>query len=278
MIYGEEKVFHMVRSVLPSKSRQKARWNKKRIQKKYRRRLNQHMHLCRKDPEIFDVVIPVKRMEWCVRDRRDADKLAHFEKWAIEITRHLPDPRSRLAFMKGRLPQGLIGNHAVGHLRVYEEFEIDEFRTESRYARRWVIPKEPEKNYPTILYNILCSPGGHRALNKYMVKKHENVRWPTGRSNIAGVMIFEVKGPTRPRLLRGIGDIDTFLVDLKKATKKPTVKVPEYTDREIHPSRYRWLFPKHTFVRETKRTTRTNPHFHPEWEKAMKEFVNSWKG
>jgi len=47
----------------------------------------------------------IRQLVYC---RRAADKLNHFERWAIEVTKHLP-LEDRLGHMRAVLPRGLIG-------------------------------------------------------------------------------------------------------------------------------------------------------------------------
>jgi hypothetical protein len=59
-----------------------------------------------------------------VRWRRGADKLNHFERWAVQVTKPLP-VEDRLGYMRAMLPGGLIGDHALSHLRRLPELNPD---------------------------------------------------------------------------------------------------------------------------------------------------------
>lgn len=139
MIYGEEKVRTMARSILPATNRKDARTTAAAIKRTNRRRTRQALHDWKRhaDPydyegHILDYGEPcggashwdahtIKEAMW---DRRQHDKLSHMVKWAIEYTAHLDDPEDRYMLMKKVLPDNLIGRHALSHLDYLEEFDF----------------------------------------------------------------------------------------------------------------------------------------------------------
>ena len=121
MYYGNEKVRQMARSILPSsrKGAARARWalraakkrNRAEVRVELRKVLRDEDHEADNDVDLL--AYPDAEIRRIVRDRRSADKLAHFEKWAVEVTADIVEPDGRLAKMRGVLPKGLIGDHAV---------------------------------------------------------------------------------------------------------------------------------------------------------------------
>lgn len=57
--------------------------------------------------------------DYIVEDRRGADKLNHFLRWAYETTKDL-DPGDRYVHFKKILPDNLIGHHALSHMRMWD--------------------------------------------------------------------------------------------------------------------------------------------------------------
>ena len=86
MLYGDEKLREMARSILPSCRRKTARAQKRQINRSRRRKVNMEMHRITVDPEVWEDSPDIRgeteksAMCWTVSDRRAADKLEHFEK------------------------------------------------------------------------------------------------------------------------------------------------------------------------------------------------------
>jgi hypothetical protein len=132
-----------------------------------------------------------------VRWRRGADKLNHFERWAVAVTRHLR-PEDRLSHMRALLPGGLIGEHALSHLAWRPEFRVE--------PQRWPpfrpVPDDHDRAALLAFLHDTLRHGGHRDLNAAL----KRARHP---------------GPARPgtgahaaRCLLGHHDVDRFLDDL----------------------------------------------------------------
>ena len=125
--------------------------------------------------------------------RRAADKLNHFERWAIEVTKHLPI-EDRLGHMRAVLPRGLIGDHAMSHLRQRPELNPSHYRhgfvgprtSQVRAARRQA---EHDRLRKLLVAVLEC--GGHGALNRAMKSA--------------------VDEGGRPRTLADLHDLDPFL-------------------------------------------------------------------
>lgn len=112
----------MARSILPSTDRRAMRRalaaTRRSARRRYRRQLaygvgfeDLEMGLDRLDPRDY----PDHLIRQLVRRRRGADKLNHFERWAVQVTGHLPI-ESRLGALRAMLPGGLVGEHAMSHL------------------------------------------------------------------------------------------------------------------------------------------------------------------
>lgn len=129
MIYGKEKTRQMVRSILPSKSRKTAKHRKDCLHRENRRKSALQLATLR-GPATYVVDefedINENLIHWIepkdvggwdtiVSDRRAADKLNHFEFWAYEKTKHLPED-ARFKKMEALVPNNLIGQHAMSHL------------------------------------------------------------------------------------------------------------------------------------------------------------------
>jgi len=129
-----------------------------------------------------------------VRWRRGADKLNHFERWAVQVTKPLP-VEDRLGHMRAMLPGGLIGDHAMSHLRRLPELNPDDSNVYAfRFARsleRNAMRQAEERRRVRSLMTIILGAGGHGALNSALK-----------------AAAFEGE---RPRTLAGIHDVDAFL-------------------------------------------------------------------
>lgn len=140
MIYGDEKIRTMARSILPATNRKSARQTATSIKRKNRRITRQALHDWKSyiDPyeyegHVYDYgddaavndgweAASIKAAMW---ERRRHDKLSHFIHWAISYTSSVTDPEDRYNMMKRCLPDGLVGRHALSHLQFQEEFAFD---------------------------------------------------------------------------------------------------------------------------------------------------------
>lgn len=124
-IYGEEKLLQISRSILPSKQRQNARFEK-RYTARSERRISRQRLKSFEDYDELDFNIPIKRrFSFTVQNRRDADKLSHFERWAEKKANSFGDtPSERICKLRKILPKGLIGEHAISHLRWLNKYNV----------------------------------------------------------------------------------------------------------------------------------------------------------
>jgi hypothetical protein len=123
MLYGPAKRRQMARSILPSRARKAARGDLRLVHRSHRRTVAQKLRAdtstCGVDAdELFDLGAqtryPNHQIRDIVVDRRFADTLNHFERWAVATTCHLPI-QDRLPQLRSWLPAGLTGAHAESH-------------------------------------------------------------------------------------------------------------------------------------------------------------------
>jgi hypothetical protein len=193
-IYGEAKTRNMARSVLPSTRRRGARADLAAAKRKNRRRVRQRLGRAVHQPvsslpphygwedvpatgwsgwdeEAEDYTLeyyPNKRIAYAVRDRRGGDKLGAIQRWAPAVSAHLP-LEDRYAYVAARLPQNLIGWHALTHLAYTDGIAID-----YAHRRRWTVSDaqhqlraqrcEVVRLAAVAFYTELCLEGGQKAL------------------------------------------------------------------------------------------------------------------
>lgn len=197
----------MARSILPSRSRAAAS-ELARVKRASRRRVAQQLralaHLGSDEwddfAERFDVrAYPNRDIRAIVHWRRAADKLNHFERWAIETTKHLP-VEDRLGALAAVLPRGLIGDHALSHLEWRPELNPDRPNYGAEWAasqeRRRVFDGEHWARLRVLVLDMLEARDGHKELN-------------------AAMKGAAVGTPPRYRVLAGYHDVDTFLADVR---------------------------------------------------------------
>ncbi len=171
MIYGDDKVREMARSILPSTSRHATR-TRPMIHRAERQRSKAAVRAMLRDPELWDGGLdePDRRqreISVMVRDRRSRDKLNHFEKWAVERTREMP-VKLRLGHLAGLLPPGVIGEHALSHLENRREL-VSEEQYRLRYAASRYRPKRAfldRGEAAQRLRTLLELPDGQKSLNR----------------------------------------------------------------------------------------------------------------
>lgn len=151
MYYGKDKTRQMVRSILPSTARKGARDAKRTLHKKNRAELAQKLTHLKGDADdvIEEWEYGYDDLEHCwtprympgydviVFDRRGSDKLNHFEHWAERITASM-DPDDRMDYMRSLLPPGMIGDHALSHLRWMDP----QWERQSEWRRNFYNTKE----------------------------------------------------------------------------------------------------------------------------------------
>ena len=163
----------MVRSILPSKWRKTARKKKAAIKRHGRR--NAKKMLRTGDPDEFHLDelkgrdLGYDSMQGTVQERRYADKLAPMMRWAVRITKDMPQ-KERLDHMRSLLPSGVIGEHALEHLRMLEEFKNpDDLSYSWRYgSEREEELRRKELQRRRVLRRLrgFMLNGDHKLLNK----------------------------------------------------------------------------------------------------------------
>ena len=131
MLYGNAKRRQMARSLLPSTARREAARDLARVRRRGRRQLADDLRFLsgpaavvaeRWDDATFDGrAWPQREIKEAVWDRRAYDKVGPFERWAVAVTAHL-EPPDRLDAMRGLVPPGLMGRHALSHIDFLDHF------------------------------------------------------------------------------------------------------------------------------------------------------------
>ena len=109
----EEKLRDMIRSILPSKARVRARRAKAAQNRMVRRRVRMTLHADDAEETKADLYEEAYQST-NVWDRRGADKLNHFMRWCRSWTRGMTE-RQALDAVRAVLPRNLIGDHAYAH-------------------------------------------------------------------------------------------------------------------------------------------------------------------
>jgi hypothetical protein len=212
MVYGEEKIRDMARSLLPSTRRKRARNTRGLLHRASRRTARLELTRLERDPEAFeDLPGPDggRSQEICymVQDRRSADKVNPFVRWATATTRELPR-ESRLSHIQGLLPKGVIGEHALSHLKRAKAFRDPR---KDHWRRAW-LSRSPQIEWmdrgeqAELLRAVLAAPGGHRAFNRWLWAHHAASSNPWYQ-------------PELPRPLRGFHDVLSFLDEVGAYTR-----------------------------------------------------------
>ncbi len=238
MVYGDEKAREMARSLLPSKNREPARKSRAVMHRAERRRSRMEAAQLARDPEASEDLALLDdgtagEMRGLVAWRRAGDKLGPFIRWACATTRELPR-MSRLSHIRSRVPRGVIGDHALGHLAWRKEFEhpneaaVAEARRLA-WIRRRRDPRMDRGELAELLRALLQAPDGHRAFNRWLQRSHPVPRYQEKTHRRActckpGCPLEEVVHvpvePIRARMLLGAHDVLPFLDALWGAPKQ----------------------------------------------------------
>ncbi|MDP3500028.1 MAG: hypothetical protein Q8S33_06840 [Myxococcales bacterium] len=143
-----------------------------------------------------DSTIEVRAVVW---RRRSSDKVNPFIRWATQTTKHLPKP-SRLHHLRGVLPKGLIGDHALSHLERHAPFDLRPRIPWKR--RRRLLDRGHVAN---VLREVLEVRGGHALVNDVLSRQaivDERSQQPLSRGSV--------------RRLLGIHDVLPFLEELER--------------------------------------------------------------
>ncbi len=255
----------MARSLLPSTWRKGARQERAIHHRIARRRTHEELTQLARDPEGLDGLdltevdaeeaVSVRAL---VFHRRRADKVNPFIRWATAVTKELPQ-ESRLSFVRGCLPRGVIGEHAVEHLKWSPVFE-DPREREWRLAR-WGVRRPgswlDRGEYAELLREVLRA-GGHGLFNRWMRARHiahaEKRPFP-GKDPVDWSRFAERKvrlrpGALEPRLLLGMHDVLPFLDRVGRWAPRHR-DVPVYAPHMTNPE---WLLAMDEFVRAFKQS------------------------
>lgn len=209
MAYGEEKARDMARSLLPSRWRKGARKERALIHRGSRREPKAALARLAHEPEgwetrPFPKDTTRRELRWVVSHRRGADKVNPFIRWATAVTRELPR-ESRLSHIRGQVPRGVIGEHALVHLKHTEAFE-DPVERDWRQAWWWRIRSKrsgmDRGEQAQLLRQVLQVPEGHRTFNRWL-RYHPNATYVRKGNKVIGTR--EV------RTLLGVHDVLPFL-------------------------------------------------------------------
>lgn len=125
---NKDKTRDMIRSILPSTARRRARFTKAMLNRQVRHGVRTDLHVEDLDTDLRRTPY-FRSMLW---DRRGADKLNHFMRWCREITAGM-STQEALDYVRALLPANLIGDHAYGH---WEHYRKNLDRPRRRYRTR----------------------------------------------------------------------------------------------------------------------------------------------
>ena len=229
MIYGEEKVRQMVRSILPSTGAKKARENKAALNRKLRRNTRQSLKQIRSEEDWEEDTTDYwddgqQERYMIVNIRRGADKVSHFQKWAEHRAADIPDGEKMdhiKSIIKGR---GVIIDRAYTHLKWFDGFTKD---TCLYRGRQWGYYRQSQKDEMTdamireTLQQILEDSWAHKRLNNILKFNAVTVTWYKYDTYISyyrpdGSPVYkdgyrEVYKRGEPTLLLGTHNVEEFL-------------------------------------------------------------------
>lgn len=234
MSFGEEKAREMARSLLPSRWRKGARKERALIHRRSRREPKAALARLEHEPEGWDERpfpkdTSQRKLGGVVCHRRGADKVNPFIRWATAVTRELPQ-ESRLSHVRGQVPRGVIGEHALEHLKRTEAFE-DPVERQRRQAWWWRVRLKTSwlerGEQAQLLRQVLQVPEGHRTFNRWL-RYHPNATYYRWGNKV--VWAKEV------RTLLGVHDVLPFLDTVGRMTRDRRGRqwwVPAEAHREL---------------------------------------------
>lgn len=260
MLYGDDKPLEMARSILPSTARRMAREDKRYVHSRRRQAVRDELHFYegQRVEDVVEVepeeVAPPKvgrrrsKAESDVMynrfERRAADKLAHFERWAQRITEGVP-VEEQMDYMRRLLPDnGIIGAHAMSHLRSVigpDAWRGDRFHEEfKRQRKRKASLHQSIRDRTRNALMKILQTGQHKAFNDringqvIIGYKHERVAPDPGDWRPYRYVRTPVYGrASRP--FYGQHDIDDFIAQLDKGAGDILTILEEMTDYRILP-------------------------------------------
>lgn len=237
MIHSDEKVRQMARSLLPSKIRETARWRRASVHRAARGEVRRELAAWLRDRNLEEDEPPCAPWEdieirQAVNHRRAGDKVNPFIRWATARTSHLPRA-ARRSHVRGLLSQGVIGEHALGHLERTPAFEtpmlvLERERLQQLQARRDRGTRMERGELAQLLRALLLEPDGHRTFNRFLRERHTWASAPRNRE----AWPREGLPPHRPLL--GTHDVLPFLDTLKRHRWGNDVRVWGTLDPPAH--------------------------------------------
>lgn len=199
----------MARSLLPSRWRS-AGQAKALAKRAHRREVGRLLAELEADPGAWEDEAGVwatsdREVRAVVERRRGSDKLNPFIRWATATTRGLPK-EARLAHLRGVLPKGLIGKHALTHLERLEPFDV---RPRRRWRRRSRLLDRGQ--VVRVLRRLVEEPGGHALVNE-VVARHAVVDErgePVARGVVRRLLGVHEVGA----FVDGLGRVERYVVD-----------------------------------------------------------------
>lgn len=156
----QNKIRNMIRSILPSKARVSARKNKKFAHREHRRAIREALfqyNLEEADDDsgtthqmkTADLTL-TRKTSYNRSDRREADKVNHFVRWAKNKTQHLSDARSKYYYFVELIggKEGVIKEHAVSHFISPSDFAYEALHGELFWlnGRKFYYLEEPQRS------------------------------------------------------------------------------------------------------------------------------------
>lgn len=183
-----EKLLEMIRSILPSKSRDSARFFKAHERRVVRRGVRQALHTEDAEETAVDFTVDADQ-SGNVSARRGSDKLNHFMRWCESLTEGLSDEEA-IDFVRGILPNNLIGDHALSHWEAHCRYRGD---------RKRIPERERRARFLQSFYD--------RTRNRLLAALHDDPDF-LGRLN-AAIKARALGAPAL--LLHGVHEVDAFV-------------------------------------------------------------------
>jgi hypothetical protein len=264
MIYGDDKIRNIVRSVLPSKMRVRKhkRSAHKRNRAMHRTAIRRLLHTDFDEYPSYDPKADTD-VSYLVVSRRDADKLGPLMRWATYFSRGRNYPEA-VKFVRRIMPRGLVGDHAMGHVEWGLKWRMNPHRNPK--------PKEGRDRYVESLrkrlYEVCMSGGALPRLNSHMAQAHPVVTWHYMDSS--GQIVHKEFPKSAPRLT-GVKGIDAFIDEVLAHSSfrvRSWVRLDEYV-RPI-------VVMHHAMLKYNPSTkSMPNPEFR-DWKKALDVFLEGF--
>ena len=215
MLHGNAKRREMARTLLPSTNRRQAAGALAEIRRRGRRQVTQQLRDLRGpaslvaerwDGSTADArAWPQRAIKDAVWERRRFDKVNPFQKWAVAITADVPAPE-RLDLLRGAVPYGVMGRHALSHVEWLDHFSGH--RPRPSWYPRPAAPARPEFDHAAVLRAVVAD-GRLGEFNRWM----KQPRFALDREG----------GPVA-RTLAGAHDVDAFVEDCRRRSASSSAR------------------------------------------------------